>query len=88
MNAPRRRPNFATIGLLSPGVRTSPARRSGYELRDAAGTVLATSDTAGPLLRNLADKRGCCVVRVRDGEVVARSPEVTVADEAGLESVG
>lgn len=87
MSAPRRHPNFATIGSLSPGVRTSPVRRSGYELRDAAGTVLATSDTAGPLLRNLADKRGCCVVRVKDGRVVAESPKA-IADEAGLESAG
>jgi hypothetical protein len=65
--------------------RVYPPRPTGYQLQTTAGTILATCDTAEPLLRNLDDKRGCCVVRVKDGRVVAESPKA-VADEAGLES--
>lgn len=79
----QRQPNFATIGNHHP----APTRRTGYELRDAAGQVLASCDVAGPLLRHLDQKRGCVVVRIKSGEVVAESPKA-VADEAGLESVG
>jgi hypothetical protein len=70
----RRARNFATIGP-SPSPRHHRAR---YELRTLAGTVLQSCDDAGPLVRHLGEKRGCCVVRCRDSVVVARSP---VAEE-------
>lgn len=62
--------NFATIG----GRREKAPRRINYELRTTAGTLLATCDTAEPLLRHLDERRGCVVLRVRDGVVVAESP--------------
>jgi hypothetical protein len=75
----RRQPNFATIG---PPSQEHRIRRAGYELRDAAGSVLQACDQLEPLCRYLEEKRDVVVVRVKDGVTVASSP---VTEAGGTE---
>jgi hypothetical protein len=62
----RRQPNFATNGPRHPDAGSLP-RRTGYELRNAAGAVLSSCDKVEPLMRNIGEKRDCVIVRCKDG---------------------
>lgn len=53
-----------------------PARFS-YELQTVAGSTLQGNDNLETLLKYLAEKRDVVVVRTKDAQVVARSPETT-----------
>ncbi len=60
----------AMFGHRALAERIVGGRKSGYELRNAAGAVLQASDTMGVLLRYIEEKRDVVVVRCRDQKVV------------------
>lgn len=79
----QRQPNFATIG----NARSEPVtpRRTGYELRDAAGKVIQSSESLKTLQRFLGEKRDCVVYRCRDQQAVAWSPRSEVVEAEAAE---
>ncbi len=60
--------------------RNLTGRKTGYELRNAAGAVLQASDTLSALTRYFEEKRDCVIVDCARGAVVWPPERVNSTD--------
>jgi hypothetical protein len=72
----------AVFGHRSTPERNLTGRKTGYELRNAAGAVLQASETLSALTRYFEEKRDCVIVDCARQAVVWPPQRVTAIESA------